>query len=359
MVFPKINKRRLSRLLSAAGAIIIVIALLFLLVFPTGLNYKQLFYKGVTRQYWIAAVPKKWNIIPTGVDGLMGQLYKPSDTTYEALIYKQYTPNWGHAMPDEYGGQPGPTIYAHVGDTIEVHFKNMDTYYNRPHSMHPHGLHYTPQNDGTYIYLDYQPGSMVPVGGTYTYHWTAEADSVGDWVYHDHSVDANNNTTLGMYGLIEVTKPGTPPPQHQMVTYFDEMTPDVTGLPNEYDTINGHAYVGNTPTYSAKVGDHVQWVVAALGSDFHVFHIHGHRWKYDGQNQDDLEIGPSEAKSVSFTEDSAGLWLVHCHVDNHMMAGMSALYKVATANGTEPQVTRNPADPTQAPGTPMRIEDSD
>ena len=43
-------------------------------------------------------------------------------------------------------------------------------------------------------------------------------------------------------------------------------------------TIDGRAFVGNTPVFRAKVGDVVQWDVLALGDDFHTFHVHGHRW---------------------------------------------------------------------------------
>lgn len=328
--------KRLRRPTKVLLAIDLIILVLIIAWYFSGFNIAQLFYHGKTREYWIAAVPEKWNIMPTGVDGMTGAKYTPQETTMEALIYRAYTPGWKKALPDEYGGMPGPMIHAEVGDTVIVHFKNLDTYYKRPHSMHPHGLHYTPTNDGAYVYSNQQPGDAVGVGHTYTYTWTAGSDSVGDWIYHDHSVDSVDNTTLGMYGLIEVTKPGAVAPQKQMVTFFDEMTSESTGLPNEYDTINGHAFVGNTPTYTATVGDRIQWIVAAVGSDFHDFHIHGHRWKYDGRDQDLLELGPAEAKSVWFTENAPGTWLVHCHVDEHMMQGMSAQYEVTDKNGVNP-----------------------
>ena len=48
-------------------------------------------------------------------------------------------------------------------------------------------------------------------------------------------------------------------------------------------TIDGRAFVGNTPVFHAKVGELVQWDVMALGSDFHTFHVHGHRWAVAGQ----------------------------------------------------------------------------
>lgn len=341
-------------------SLLVLIGLLMGVLAIIGFNFRAPFYHGQTREYWIAVVPESWNIVPSGKDGMTGQTYEAKDTTIEALIYKQYTPNWVTALPDEYGGQPGPMLRANVGDTIKIHFLNLDSYYKRPHSMHPHGVHYTPENDGSFVYTDQQPGSAIPVGGNYTYTWTAGSDSVGDWVYHDHSIDTVNNTTLGMYGLIEITKPGTPKPEKQMVSFFDEMTTETTGLPMEFDTMNGRSFVGNTPTYKAKVGDHIQWIVAALGSDFHDFHIHGQRWLYDGRDQDVLEIGPAEAKSISFVENAPGLWLVHCHIDEHMMQGMSAELQVATKSGALPVIPTPLSDiPAPTPTVMHMDEDED
>ena len=52
---------------------------------------------------------------------------------------------------------PGPLIKARVGDKLRVHFKNLDTAFNRPHSMHFHGVEYKPSSDGSYL-----PGLLRP-----------------------------------------------------------------------------------------------------------------------------------------------------------------------------------------------------
>jgi FtsP/CotA-like multicopper oxidase with cupredoxin domain len=33
-------------------------------------------------------------------------------------------------------------------------------------------------------------------------------------------------------------------------------------------------------------------------------------------------------ETVDMTPDDPGTWMYHCHVDDHMAAGMMALYKV-------------------------------
>lgn len=285
--------------------------------------------RGVARAYWIAAVPVRWNIVPTGVDGMTGHRFAARDTTFEAIIYQAYTPDWGRPLPDPSGGIPGPTLYAQVGDHLLVHFKNLDSYYHRPHSMHAHGIHYTPSYDGAYVPGQEEPGSAVPEGSHYTYKWSVGTDSLGTWVYHDHAVDAMDNTELGMYGNVVITQRGQAEPDRRFFVFFGELMPSVTGLPQVYYTINGRAYLGNLPPYQARVGDHVEWVVSSLGNSMHVFHIHGHRWQSDNRYQDTLLIGASQSFTLSFVEDNPGKWLVHCHVDSHMMMGMLAQYEVS------------------------------
>jgi len=76
------------------------------------------------------------------------------------------------------------------------------------------------------------------------------------------------------------------------------------------------------------VGDRVRWHIAVLGKEFHVFHVHGHRWQTNGQFTDTHLLGPSMAASFEFVEDNPGKWLYHCHVTDHMMGGMTGLYVV-------------------------------
>ena len=98
----------------------------------------------------------------------------------------------------------------------------------------------------------------------------------------------------------------------------------------ELQTINGRAFVGNTPVYKARPGELVQWDVIGMGSDFHTFHVHGHRWKTpSGVPEDTRTVGPAESFRVRWREKSPGTWLYHCHVEDHMKRGMIGLYRVA------------------------------
>jgi FtsP/CotA-like multicopper oxidase with cupredoxin domain len=37
---------------------------------------------------------------------------------------------------------------------------------------------------------------------------------------------------------------------------------------------------------------------------------------------------PASMKVADMTPDNKGIWAFHCHVTDHMMAGMNALYEV-------------------------------
>ena len=92
--------------------------------------------------------------------------------------------------------------------------------------------------------------------------------------------------------------------------------------------IDGRAFIGDTLS-SAKVGQTVQSDVMAMGSDFHTFHVHGHRWiGPDGTPVDTQTVGPGETYAIRWHETARGLGSP-CHVEDHMMAGMIGIYQVA------------------------------
>jgi FtsP/CotA-like multicopper oxidase with cupredoxin domain len=95
-----------------------------------------------------------------------------------------------------------------------------------------------------------------------------------------------------------------------------------------FNTVDGLAFIGNTPTFRAKVGQTVQWDVIALGDLHHTFHVHGHRWATANGPRDTQTVGPAESFRFRWKEDAPGTWLYHCHVEQHMMNGMIGTYVV-------------------------------
>ena len=268
-----------------------------------------------------------WNVVPNGRNAVEGETFTREETTLRTIVYKRYTKGWGRPLRDDPAvagdndGIPGPLLRARVGETILVHFKNLDNEFERSHSMHFHGVEYQFGSDGAYIPGFSGKGANVKPGETFTYRLEAGPQSAGVWPYHDHSPSMSDSIHGGMYGALSILGPKEQPPDREFVVYFGSL--------HDFDTINGRAFVGNTPVYRAKVGEVVQWDVLAIGDNHHTFHVHGHRWLAAGRVPEDTRtIGPAESFSVRWKEDAPGAWLYHCHVEEHMMNGMIALYRV-------------------------------
>ena len=304
---------------------------------------------GQLREYWFQVDSFVHNIMPSGLDGMTGATYMPSQTSFWAVGYRAFTPGWGAPLPgnDDIGpntGIPGPIIRAQVGDTVHLHLRNNDTYYKKPHTIAPHAFHYTPENDGGWAWmLSDRPGTNIEFGQSYTYEWGTLPRSVGTWPYHDHSkhfdpgrgsVVMEAGAELGLFGMIAITDENTPPVDKEIMSIWSSFyQSDIPGLSQNYHCFNGYAYLTNTPTPRTKVGDRVRWRVVALGNDFHTFHVHGHTWQYGGEFTDTVVIGPGVGHSFEYVEDAfPGKWWYHCHVPMHVMGsgmgGMIGVYQV-------------------------------
>ena len=280
-----------------------------------------------TRDYWVAAAPVSWNMVPNQRDAISNMDYSPADTVFPTVVYRRYTRGWRHVLrndPASTSNQdliPGPLLHARVGDHLRIHFKNLDTLYHRPHSMHFHGVSYRPSSDGAYLPGFSGRDADVKPGQAWTYRLTAGSDSAGVWPYHDHSQSMDDSIAGGMYGMLSILGRHQRSPDREFEVVFMEM--------GQFQTIDGRAFVGNTPVFTSHVGQLVQWDVMAMGSEHHTFHVHGHRWRDgSGTPRDTQTIGPAETFRIRWREDAPGTWLYHCHVEAHMMAGMIGIYRV-------------------------------
>ncbi len=279
-----------------------------------------------TREFWIAAVPVTWNMAPNQFDAITGTRYDPIRTVLGTVVFRRFTPHWRRPLPNtpESGNQnliPGPLLRARVGDRILVHFRNMDFARRDPHSMHFHGVEYRPSSDGAFVPGVSGPDGNVRPGQSWTYRLTAGPDSAGAWPYHDHSPSMHASIDGGMYGMLSIFGRDERLPDREFVVVFARM--------GEFQTIDGRAFVGNTPVYRSRVGDLVQWDVMAMGSEHHSFHVHGHRWRAaDGVTRDTQNVAPAESFRFRWREREPGTWLYHCHVEEHMALGMIGTYQV-------------------------------
>lgn len=113
-----------------------------------------------------------------------------------------------------------------------------------------------------------------------------------------------------------------------------EGVPSATGtgfvVANQKGTINGYIFA-NMPMMTMKKGERVRWYLATIGegTNFHTPHWHGNIVVDSGKRTDVVLLGgPAQMLTVDMVPDDPGIWLYHCHVDDHMDMGMVALYKV-------------------------------
>ncbi len=349
------------------------------------------------RTYYIAADEVNWNYMPGGGDRVgMAEAYARFFATrgphligpiYRKAIYRQYTDaTFKHLKPrrpqDAYLGLLGPIIYAEVGDTIRVVFKNNTTH---PCSMHPHGVLYSKASEGA-LYNDGvpaadKPGDSVAPGHTFTYIWqvppragpgSRDPSSIV-WLYHSH-VDEPADVNTGLIGAIVVTRKGMARPDGKpkgidrnivtLLMYFNEnhswflnhniktFTTDpahvnkLDGSPKGPDgnfstigsgfvtqnfraTINGYQY-GDGPMIRIKKGQHVRWYLITIGNFFNVHtpHWHGNTVLVRGHRTDVVLLGPASMVTADMWPDDPGIWIFHCHFSDHAEAGMATLYQV-------------------------------
>lgn len=285
--------------------------------------------KGETKEYWIQAEPVIWNLMPNSSDTSSGKRFTPEETSFQAIRYFAYSSGFKTKLnEDKLLGILGPKIEANVGDTLIIHFRNNDTYFNRPHSIHPHGVFYDSDSDGSFMGDADQPGVAVAVGDEYAYKWKARKSSAGTWFYHDHSVDLVDNIERGLIGPLIVHAEGEKKAK-EFVLMLSEFEPETTNLKKPFSAINGLSFLNLK--LNAKVGERVRFRAFAMGSESHTVHLHGHRWISQFNKKlyvDNEDISPGSTTTFEFIEDNPGSWMLHCHFLEHAEEGMIALYVV-------------------------------
>lgn len=307
---------------------------------------------------------------------------------YKKAVYREYTDDTFTSLKqrtadEAYLGILGPVLRAEVGDTIKVVFKNNASH---PFSMHPHGVLYKKDSEGA----DYNDGTSgsdkddggVPPGSKHTYLWQvperagpgpADPSSVF-WLYHSHC-DELRDIASGLFGMIVVTKRGMARPDGRPKDvdreflnmyiaineneswYLEDNIRDHTKDPNGVNrkeiylftpegmagtiagtgfvdtnikwSINGYIF-GNMSLMAMNVGDRVRWYVATLGdfNNAHTPHWHGNTVLVAGQRTDVVVVTSAQMVTADMVPDMPGIWLYHCHISDHMLAGMVARYEV-------------------------------
>jgi hephaestin len=95
--------------------------------------------------------------------------------------------------------------------------------------------------------------------------------------------------------------------------------------------INGWVY-GYQPLESVTMqrGERVRWYMLGMGTevDIHTPHWHGQSGIVMGMRTDIVELLPASMKVFDMEPDNVGTWLFHCHVNDHINAGMLTRFRV-------------------------------
>ena len=81
-----------------------------------------------------------------------------------------------------------------------------------------------------------------------------------------------------------------------------------------------------------KVGQKVSWYNMALDTEIglHTPHWHGNTVVVPdhGHRTDVANLLPASMVTADMVPDTEGFWPLHCHVNDHLLAGMSMYYRV-------------------------------
>jgi FtsP/CotA-like multicopper oxidase with cupredoxin domain len=296
------------------------------------------------RHYYIQAEDVTWDFAPTGQNVVHhGPIPAPYETVWGKVRYIEYTDGTFTTRKPQpvWLGILGPIIRAEVGDTVFVHFRNRST--KGSFGMHPHGFRYDKDNEGAHYLPGPGAGAEIPPGGSFTYRWYADEESSPSptdpsslvWWYHSH-ISEYQETNLGLLGPIIITKRGKARPDgspvdvdREFVTAFVIFNQAEGEERGQMHSINGYIF-GNLRGLEMNEGEKVRWYLLGMGNevDLHAAHFHGKTVLYKKGRTDTIELLPGSMATVDMNADNPGTWMYHCHVADHIKAGMLATYTI-------------------------------
>ncbi|XP_031641351.1 ceruloplasmin [Oncorhynchus kisutch] len=328
-----------------------------------------------SKTYYIAAMEIDWDYSPNRTweqEMYHGLTQSPGNdfidkqgkfigSIYKKVVYREFTNNKFTKQKErsadmQHLGILGPMIHADIGDKVNIVFKNMAT---RTYSIHAHG-----------VKTDVPQVKETKPGETQTYTWyvpktagpTDKQETCSVGAYYS-TVDVNKDLYSGLIGPLVICRRsyarsfGLKKEVEEFALlfmvfdeneswYLDDNIKTNIKTPtrnikededfiesNKMHGINGQLY-GNLLGLNMEVGDKVYWYLMGMGNeiDIHTAHFHGHSFDYKlsgGSHRADVfGLFPGTFQTVKMKPKYPGSWLLHCHVADHIKAGMVTVYKV-------------------------------
>ncbi|XP_067424284.1 ferroxidase HEPHL1 [Emydura macquarii macquarii] len=339
---------------------------------------------GTMRTYYVAAEEVEWDYAPnkswalTGKDESYGKVFVSSGedrigSKYKKVLYREYTngeftEHKVRSAQEEHLAILGPLIRAEVGDSILVIFKNKAS---RPYSIIAHGIEEVGSGG--------RPGTLITMPGEInTYRWNVPERSgpgISDpncisWVYYS-TWNFVKDTYSGLVGPLIICRKGILNEKGLrrdidrefalLFMVFDEneswylneniekylhKCPDNFNYTEDFlegnakHAINGRIY-DNVPELTMKEGMNTNWYLIGMGNeiDIHTVHFHAETFifKTDNDHRADVyDLFPGTFQTVELIADNPGTWLLHCHVADHIHAGMETTFTIRKSDNEIP-----------------------
>jgi len=128
------------------------------------------------------------------------------------------------------------------------------------------------------------------------------------------------------------------------IDYVTQKVPSLfTAISTGTENSNPAIY-GQVNPYVAKKGSIVQLTINNLDAAIHPFHLHGHQFQvcekpssgkgtFNGlvrnfpavpMKRDTIAVNPNSYAVIRFVADNPGVWLFHCHIEWHVIMGLTA-----------------------------------
>uniref|UniRef100_A0A8D0NVY9 ferroxidase n=1 Tax=Sus scrofa TaxID=9823 RepID=A0A8D0NVY9_PIG len=365
---------------------------------------------GMIRTFYIAAEEVEWDYAPNKNwefekqhldagrerhgDIFMNHTENWIGSQYKKVVYREYTNGEFveiKARPprEEHLALLGPMIHAEVGDSILIVFMNKA---NRPYSISAQGV-----ED-----MDTGRQLQVPItkpGEIKTYRWTVPKRSGPGpsdpncipWVYYS-TVNFVKDTYSGLMGPLITCREGVLNEKGRRSDvdyefallflvfneneswYLDEnikkylnkdprdfKPSDDFEESNKMHAINGKIF-GNLHGLIMNEDSMTNWYLLGIGSevDIHTVHYHAESFlfKIDKSYREDVyDLFPGTFQTIELFADHPGTWLLHCHVSDHIHAGMETTYTVLrNLDNRIPYSTKSPGGAPQPATVPSNEE---
>uniref|UniRef100_A0A663LLI7 ferroxidase n=1 Tax=Athene cunicularia TaxID=194338 RepID=A0A663LLI7_ATHCN len=324
---------------------------------------------GAMRLYYIAAEEVEWDYasnkkcLVIQAEDLIGSKYKK--VVYREYTNSNFTQRKVRTEEEEHLEILGPLLHAEAGDSVLIVFKNKAS---RPYSISAHGVEE--------VGCEEQPETPITLPGEInTYRWNVpERSGPGKtdpncitWVYYS-TVNFVKDTYSGLIGPLVVCRKGTLDERglrkdidreftllfmvfdeneswylkENIETYLHKNPDDFNSTENFVEGNSMHAINGKVYNsllgLTMNEGDRTNWYLIGMGNevDIHTVHFHAQTFIFKDHRGDVYDLFPGTFQTVELTAENPGTWLLHCHVADHIHAGMETTYTINKSGDKHP-----------------------